>query len=1050
MGLGEKLRQAMDRLRGASALDKETVKAVVKDLQRALIAGDVDVSLVLQATKEIEKEAFGELPKGMNRREHVLKATYDRLAGLLGKAGEIPEKPSRILLVGLFGFGKCVHPKTIIPLADGRNLQAQELYETIPENEFVLEDGTVKELEKPIEVFSFDPFTLKMVRGKATHIWKLKKDRPLFKVWLDNGGNHNITVTPEHPFFAMEDGEIRKVRADRISAGCFVAAPGKIPVRKNDPLNKDFMEKFAGIADIHDNLLSERIKGFLKNEFGTLGEAHNAIGKEYAYCNLCSSLKKGVVFGSIINQAERIGLPVSLGDEATVSLRGNCARKIRVPLKMSPGLSEFLGYLYADGHMRKRYVGITNEDQKLLKRCALLGKNLFGIEGKIKKDKRKDLLFTIVFCSKTLVSFLNVIFGIPINKKSRIIRLPPAIQTSPEKCRKRFLRAFFDCDGHISKNSRTIEICTASRRFSEDMRTLLAGLSLTPGIGKKTINGKRYFRILIKARDTEWFAEEVGSLIASKSRRLGNCGAMGVGQSLGKQEMVPVGEKLKECREIHGATIGEIQKYVSAYGTYEKEGLISRSALSKFLDALAHTKNKNNEILRLVSEGADYKNILEALGENRGWLNANLFRLGQIGLVEHQSGLMQISQKGKDLLEKSSSSPEGLVKQLSALVQSEIRWIKIKKIELVEDTDYVYDLSVDEYHNFVANQVIIHNTTTTAKLANYYKKRGLKVGVIGADVMRPAAYEQLQQLSEQLKIDFYGNPKEKKAEKVVKEGVEKLKGVDLIIVDSAGRSALDSELTEEMKNIHKEFRPEHTWLILGADMGQLAGKQAQAFHDAVGVNGLVITRMDGSAKGGGALAACAKTKAPVYFIGTGEKANDLEAFDSQRYLGRIMGYGDIQGLLEKAKEAESGEIDIEAMMKGEFNLDMFYKQLKQARQIGPLNKIAEMLGISMQVPKEQLELGEEKLDAFKCIMDSMTGQEKLEPELLNSSRISRIAKGSGTKDEEVRELIKHYKQMKKMFKKMKDLNPEKMAGGKGFDMSSFGKKFGKKKKFRIR
>jgi len=340
-------------------------------------------------------------------------------------------------------------------------------------------------------------------------------------------------------------------------------------------------------------------------------------------------------------------------------------------------------------------------------------------------------------------------------------------------------------------------------------------------------------------------------------------------------------------------------------------------------------------------------------------------------------------------------------------------------------------------------------TTTTAKLANYYKKRGLKVGVIGADVMRPAAYEQLQQLSGQLKIDFYGNPKEKKAEKVVREGLEKLKGVDLIIVDSAGRSALDSELTEEMKNIHKEFRPEHTWLILGADMGQLAGKQAQAFHDAVGVNGLVITRMDGSAKGGGALAACARTKAPVYFIGTGEKANDLEAFDSQRYLGRIMGYGDIQGLLEKAKEAETEEIDIEAMMKGEFNLDMFYKQLKQARQIGPLNKIAEMLGISMQVPKEQLELGEEKLDSFKSIMDSMTFREKLEPELLNSSRISRIAKGSGTKDTEVRELIKHYKQMKKMFKRMKDLNPEKI-GKRGFDMSSFGKKFAKKKKFRIR
>jgi len=342
-------------------------------------------------------------------------------------------------------------------------------------------------------------------------------------------------------------------------------------------------------------------------------------------------------------------------------------------------------------------------------------------------------------------------------------------------------------------------------------------------------------------------------------------------------------------------------------------------------------------------------------------------------------------------------------------------------------------------------------TTTVGKLANYYQKRGKKVGVIAADVFRPAAYEQLEQISKKVDAEFFGIKKEKNASKVVNEGVkhfQKVK-VDLLVCDSAGRDALDAELTKEIKGVNKAFNAKEKWLVLGADIGQLAKKQAKAFHDAVGVNGVIITRMDGSAKGGGALAACAETNSPVYFIGTGEKPADLEELDGQRFLSRIMGYGDLQGLLEKVKEAEIQEIDVEALMQGQFNLEIFYQQLLATRKMGPLDKVLDMMGLSAQIPKEQLEVTEEKLDDYKYIIDSMTKDEKKDPEkYLNKSRIDRIAKGSGKKEEDVRDLIKQYKQMKKVFKRMKKLSDVKDFSDKKVQ-KLFGA-FGKRKKMKLK
>jgi len=336
-------------------------------------------------------------------------------------------------------------------------------------------------------------------------------------------------------------------------------------------------------------------------------------------------------------------------------------------------------------------------------------------------------------------------------------------------------------------------------------------------------------------------------------------------------------------------------------------------------------------------------------------------------------------------------------------------------------------------------------TTTAAKIARFYKKRGLNVALICADVHRPASYEQLKQLSEKVGVEFFGLQDERDPVKIVSNGIALFRKKDLIIVDSAGRSALDSALIEEIKQVKKVLNPDQTWLVLSADIGQLAKTQAKAFHDAVGVNGIVISKADSSAKAGSALAACAETHAPVYFIGTGEKIDDLERFDAQRYLAKIMGYPDLQGLLEKASEVKIESP--EDMLEGKFNLNVFYKQLETTMRFGPLDKIAEMMGLKAAIPKEELEITAEKLKRFKIIMDSMTKYERNHPDKIDSSRIKRIAKGSGSAEASVRELLRNYKKMERMFGKLQRF--AKKGSIEDIDMEKLMKKFSVKKKKKL-
>jgi signal recognition particle subunit SRP54 len=260
-------------------------------------------------------------------------------------------------------------------------------------------------------------------------------------------------------------------------------------------------------------------------------------------------------------------------------------------------------------------------------------------------------------------------------------------------------------------------------------------------------------------------------------------------------------------------------------------------------------------------------------------------------------------------------------------------------------------------------------TTTAGKLGLYFKKRNLKVALISTDTWRPAAYDQLVQLGKQIEVPVFGNKEEKNPEKIWKKYEKELQEFDLVIVDTAGRDALSDELVDELNGINEIVKPDTAFLVMAADVGQSAQQQAEMFHQTVNVSGVIITKLDGTAKGGGALTACAITNAPVRFIGTGEKIDELEEFKPKGFVGRLLGLGDLEALLEKAKGAidEDRAEDLgKRFLKGDFNLLDLYEQMQAMKKMGPLNKVMKMIpGMGqMDIPKEMLDGQEEKIESL--------------------------------------------------------------------------------------
>ena len=1038
--LGEVIRKATNKIANAIFLDKNLMDSIIRDLQRALIEADVNILLIKKISDKLKKEALDERIKGIEKKEHVIKLLHDELVEILGENIQLKLKKgqNKVMLLGLYGAGKCVHEKSNIQLSNGQIIQAKNLYNKYSQQfpEKTLRDGKIINIENEnLLVPSFNPKTQRIENKKATHLWKLKKEE-LIEIKLNNGNDYSIKVTPEHPFFVIRNGQVIQIRADEITGQDFISVPNKIEISGKS------INLFNEIKELNlDVYLSlEEIKEQLpKNK--SLKEICQNLKHKRNYSYLTHSIKKGKIPLELINIKGHNFLKIKGHDEKKI---------ITFPLNLNSEFAEFLGYVIGDGYLSERYIGIVNEDKEIINRVIKLSKSLFNIVPSLTKDKRTKNLYQIRLNSKTLVKTFSI-FNLSPGKKGKKLEVPKQIISSDNETIRKFIRAYFDCDSHPSKKRRRIELISESQILIQQINFLLRRFGILSTISKKIVDKTPYWRLFIKAKYAEIYSDKIGYEIKRKKETVEEYKDIGSFQGSGNQDMVPLGKILKVLRLQLGFSIGEIQENaIYSYGTYEEKGFISKEKLIKLLQ---YYKIKQQGIFWDFLENIKNNlNLKERYSHNA--INGICKHLKNEELIIANNSQILLSKKGQNYLQnirKNQIQTELLLRNLAIISQSNICWLSIQEINKIKnDSEFVYDLTVEDNHSFIAEGIIVHNTTTIAKLGNYFAKRGNKVALVGLDVHRPAAKEQLRQLAEKNKLTCFIDEKENNAIKTWKKFEKDLKKYDLVLIDTAGRHSLDKNLIKEITALNKEIKPTESILVMPADIGQAAKKQAQEFQEAIKISGVIITRMDSTAKGGGALTACGETKAPVYFIATGEKINDLEEFNPESFLSRLLGMGDLQTLIEKVKSV-TDEGKQEEMQKrleeGQLTLDDVIEQVKSMGSMGGFDKIKSMIpGLgNAKIPDEMLGAQEEKIKKWEHIIKSMTPEEKNNPEILKkqTSRIARIAKGSGVNSSDVRALLKQYDMLSEMVKGGSDMDMSQGFSQK--QMQKLMKKFGKKK-----
>jgi signal recognition particle subunit SRP54 len=331
-------------------------------------------------------------------------------------------------------------------------------------------------------------------------------------------------------------------------------------------------------------------------------------------------------------------------------------------------------------------------------------------------------------------------------------------------------------------------------------------------------------------------------------------------------------------------------------------------------------------------------------------------------------------------------------------------------------------------------------TTTAAKMAWWFSKKGLRPAIIQTDTDRPGAYDQAEQMAENAEVAFYGEPDTDDPVAIAERGLAETADADVRIVDTAGRDGLNEELIDQIERIEAAVNPDRNLLILDAAMGQSAREQAAEFEESIGIDGVAITKLDGTAKGGGALAAVDQTDSTIAFLGTGETVKDIERFEPSSFVSRLLGMGDIEQLAERVErameetQAEDDDWEPEDILEGQFTLYDLQKQMDAMNRMGPLDQVMDMIpgmggGLMDQLPDDAMDVTEERMRDFEVIMDSMTEEELENPRVVGASRTRRIARGSGKPEDRIRELLQQHKMMEqtlKQFQGMGDADMERM------------------------
>ncbi|MFH5799550.1 signal recognition particle protein Srp54 [Haladaptatus sp. CMAA 1911] len=334
-------------------------------------------------------------------------------------------------------------------------------------------------------------------------------------------------------------------------------------------------------------------------------------------------------------------------------------------------------------------------------------------------------------------------------------------------------------------------------------------------------------------------------------------------------------------------------------------------------------------------------------------------------------------------------------------------------------------------------------TTTAAKMAWWFSKKGLRPAVIQTDTFRPGAYDQAKEMCSRAEVDFYGDPDNENPVDIAQKGLEETADADIHIVDTAGRHALEDDLIDEIEEIESVVDPDRNLLVLDAAIGQGAKDQAQQFDTSIGIDGVVITKLDGTAKGGGALTAVNETDSSIAFLGSGETVQDVERFEPNGFISRLLGMGDLKQLTERVERAmseteEEEDWDPEDMMKGQFTLTDMRHQMNAMNKMGPLDQVMDMIpgfggGIMDELPDDAMDVTKDRMRSFEIIMDSMTDKELENPRSIGASQIRRIARGSGQDEERIRELLQQHKMMAQTLKQFQGM-------GQGGDMERMMKK----------
>jgi len=323
-------------------------------------------------------------------------------------------------------------------------------------------------------------------------------------------------------------------------------------------------------------------------------------------------------------------------------------------------------------------------------------------------------------------------------------------------------------------------------------------------------------------------------------------------------------------------------------------------------------------------------------------------------------------------------------------------------------------------------------TTSAAKMAWWFSKKGLRPAVIQTDTFRPGAYDQAEQMADRAEVEFYGDPDADDPVQIAREGLEATADADVHIVDTAGRHALEDDLIAEIEEIESAVDPDRSLLVLDAAIGQGAKDQAQQFDASIGIDGVVITKLDGTAKGGGALTAVNETDSSIAFLGTGETVQDIERFEPNGFISRLLGMGDLKQLSERVERAmaETGEEeddwDPQDIMKGSFTLKDMQKQMEAMNNMGPLDQVMDMIpgmggGLMDQLPDDAMDVTQDRMRKFDVAMDSMTEEELENPRVIGQERVERIARGAGVDAESIRELLEQHKMMERTIKQFQGM-----------------------------